>query len=180
MNGTRRDFLSGRGGPVARLWARRQRRKRKKRRKPCPIRNTRWRSIWRLCFPAPCPTRSAWEIAANCGAKHYAWWGWPDKPLDAMLKTFRRSRGLRCVSITGNPKTGWGSGLTKPGHEQEFLDDFARCCAVANQFGVDNLITFRWRGAERMSRRSSRRRKFVAGLKKAGDIARRTQSLSCS
>ncbi len=103
------------------------------------------------------------------GAKHYAFWQWQGKNLGALLE-IQHSAGLGCISITGNPKTGWTTGLTKPGMEQAFLDDITECCEVANRFGCDNLITFV--GATQPDYPKAKQdAQIIAGLKKAGEIA---------
>ncbi len=122
-----------------------------------------------IMFPREMPYEDRVEAVAKCGAKHYAFWSWQGKNLDAMLAV-QRKHDLKCVSITGNPKTGWGTGLAQTGHEQEFLEDFEKCCEVANRFGVDNLITFVGAIPKDVPA-DVQRAQIIAGLKKAGDIA---------
>lgn len=122
-----------------------------------------------IMFPRAMPYEERLEQAARCGAKHYGFWSWQNKNLDRMLEVHHK-HGMTCVSITGNPKTGWNSGLTKPGAEQAFLDDFEACCQVANRFGAENLITFV--GAfQKDVPWETQRAQIIAGLKKAGAIA---------
>jgi hydroxypyruvate isomerase len=78
--------------------------------------------------------------------------------------------GLACASISGNPKTGWSTGLTKTGYEQAFLDDFEATCQVANKFGAQNLITFVG-AAQPDIPWEKQEEQIVAGLKKAAAIA---------
>ncbi len=94
-----------------------------------------------IMFPGKMPYEDRIVAAARCGAKHYGFWNYSGKNLDRMLEA-QHAHGMTCVSITGAPRTGWGSGLTKTGEEQAFLDDFADACRVANRFGAENLITF--------------------------------------
>ena len=123
-----------------------------------------------IMFPRTMSYEDRIAAAADTGAKHYGFWGYPGKNLDAMLSV-QDKRGMSCVSISGNPKAGWNSGLTKPGAEQAFLDDFADVCKVANRFGADNLITFV--GAiQKDVPWETQRSQIIAGLKKAGEIAR--------
>lgn len=121
-----------------------------------------------IMFPGK-PYEDRIVAAADCGAKHYGFWGWPGKNLDAMLKVHEKL-GMGCVSISGNPKTGWNTGLTKTGQEQAFLDDFAQACKVANRFGATNLITFVGKVQPDIPK-ETQREQIVAGLKKAGAIA---------
>jgi hydroxypyruvate isomerase len=120
-------------------------------------------------FPKGTPYQDRLEQAAACGAKHYGFWSYQGKDLDAMLDV-QEKRGLTCVSITGNPKTGWNTGLTKPGEESKFLDDFEAACQVAQRFGAENLITFVG-AVQKDVPWETQRAQIIAGLKKAGPIA---------
>ncbi len=122
-----------------------------------------------LMFPQTMPYEERLEAVARCGANRYGFWGWQGKPLDKMLEVHHK-HGLRCVSISGNPRTGWSTGLTKPGHEQAFLEDIEEVCQVANRFGAENLITFVG-AVEPEVAREQQREQIVSGLKKAGAIA---------
>lgn len=122
-----------------------------------------------LMFPGDMPYERRVEEAARCGAKHYGFWGYEGKNLDAMLEA-QHKHGLTCVSISGAPKTGWGSGLTKTGEEAAFLDDFEAACQVAKRFGAENLITFVGRRQPDIPW-ETQKAQVVAGLKKAGDVA---------
>src|SRR6185437_5423286 len=88
-----------------------------------------------LMFPRGMAFEDRIAAAAKCGARHYGFWGYQNKNLDRMLDVHHRL-GMTCVSISGNPKTGWSSGLTQTGREQAFLDDFEAACQVANRFGA--------------------------------------------
>jgi hydroxypyruvate isomerase len=120
-------------------------------------------------FPDAMPFDQRLQIAADAGTKAYSFWGFAGRPLDKM-QAIQEKYGLRCASITGANKTGWGTGLTRTGHEKEFLDDFSEAVAVARRLGTENLITFvgvtqpdiPW---------ETQYAQIVAGLKKAGDIA---------
>ncbi len=124
-----------------------------------------------IMFPKEMPFEQRLEQAAACGARHYGFWGYIGKNLDAMREVQER-HGLTCVSITGVPKTGWKSGLTKAGEEAAFLDDFEGACQAANRLGAENLITFVGPVQEGVAPEALRER-IVAGLKKAGPIAER-------
>jgi len=122
-----------------------------------------------LMFPNTMPYQERLEQVAGCGAKHYGFWSWQGKDLDRMLDVHHK-HGLTCVSISGNPRTGWGTGLTRTGAERAFLDDFEEVCRVADRFGAQNLITFV--GAVQGDiPRETQREQIIAGLKKAGAIA---------
>src|SRR3954447_21039533 len=118
-----------------------------------------------IMFPKGMTYEDRIAEAARCGAKHYGFWGSGGKDLDRMLEA-QHSHGMTCVSITGAPRTGWGSGLTKTGQEQAFLDDFADACRVANRFGAENLITFVGK-IQPETPIETQHAQIIAGLKKA-------------
>ncbi|MEO6807890.1 MAG: TIM barrel protein [Isosphaeraceae bacterium] len=122
-----------------------------------------------IMFPGGTPYQDRLEQAAACGAKHYGFWSYQGKDLDAMLDV-QEKRGMTCVSITGNPKTGWNTGLTKTGEESKFLDDFEAACQVAQRFKAENLITFVG-AVQKDIPWETQRAQIIAGLKKAGPIA---------
>lgn len=122
-----------------------------------------------LMFPHEMPYEKRLQAAARCGAKHYGFWSFSGKDLNAMLDV-QAKHGLTCVSITGANKTGFGTGLTKPGAEQAFLDDFESACQVAKRFGAENLITFVGTKQKDVPW-EQQREQIIAGLKKAGPIA---------
>ena len=124
-----------------------------------------------IMFPKAMPYEERLEEVAHCGAKHYGFWSWQNKNLDKMLDVHHKY-DMTCVSITGNPKTGWNTGLTKTGAEQAFLEDFEACCEVAGRFGAQNLITFV--GAlQKDIPWETQRTQIIEGLKKAGNIAQK-------
>ena len=122
-----------------------------------------------IMFPGSMPHDERISAAAACGAKHYGFWGHPGKNLDKMLEAQQRHQ-MTCVSISGNPKTGWSSGLTEPGKEQAFLDDFEETCQVAKRFGAENLITFVGKARTDVPP-EKQLEQIVQGLRKAGAIA---------
>ena len=124
-----------------------------------------------IMFPGSMPYDERIEITAKTGAKHYAFWSPDEKNHDAMLKMQDKYK-LTCVSITGNPKTGWNTGLTQTGEEQKFLNDFEHRCGIANRFGVQNLITFVG-AVQKAIPQETQDAQIIAGLKKAGEIAER-------
>jgi hydroxypyruvate isomerase len=123
-----------------------------------------------LMFPRGMAYEQRIAEAARCGAKHYGFWGYGGKDLDRMLEAHHK-HGMTCVSLSGNPRTGWGSGLTQTGQEQAFLDDFEATCRVANRFGAENLITFVGKVQPDIPA-ETQHGQVIAGLKKAGQIAR--------
>src|SRR5262245_8694169 len=123
-----------------------------------------------LMFPRSMAYEDQIVEAARCGARHYGFWGHGGKDLDRMLEAHHK-HDMTCVSISGNPRTGWGSGLTKTGEEQAFLDDFEATCKVANRFGAENLITFVGKIQPDIPA-ETQHEQIIAGLKKAGEIAR--------
>jgi len=124
-----------------------------------------------LMFPGGMPYEERMEQVARCGARHFGFWGWQGKNVEKMLEV-QHKHGLTCASISGNPKTGWSTGLTKTGAEQAFLDDFEACCQVARRFGTANLITFVG-AVQKDIPWEKQHAQIVAGLKKAGDIAQK-------
>ncbi|WP_197491223.1 TIM barrel protein [Planctomyces sp. SH-PL62] len=122
-----------------------------------------------IMFPGGMPHAQRIAEVAGCGAKHYGFWDYVGKDLDAMLEA-QHKHGLTCVSMTGAPKTGWSTGLTKSGEEAAFLEDFEGACAAARRFGAENLITFVGRIQPEIPW-ETQRAQIIAGLKKAGPIA---------
>lgn len=122
-----------------------------------------------IMFPREMPAEERIAEVAACGAKHYAFWNYTNKNVEAMLEA-QEKHGLTCVSITGAPKTGWTTGLTQTGEEAAYLDDFEGACEVAQRFGAENLITFVGRVQPDIPW-ETQRAQIIAGLKKAGPIA---------
>jgi len=130
-----------------------------------------------LMFPRTMPHAERIDLIAAQGYKAFSFWGAGGKDLDAMLRAQQRT-GLKCGSITGNGKTGWNTGLTKPGFEQAFLDDIAEHCVTAKKFGVQNLITFV--GAVQQDVPwETQYRQIIAGLRKAGELAEKQDVYIC-
>lgn len=124
-----------------------------------------------IIFPRSMPYEKRLEEVAKVGAKRYGFWNHAGKNLDAMLEVHHKY-GMTCDSITGAPKTGGSSGLTKPGMEGAFLEDVEKACEVANRFGAENLITFV--GAVQTDvPAETQHAQIIAGLKKAGEIAKK-------
>lgn len=122
-----------------------------------------------LMFPRDMPYAQRIEIAADQGCEAISFWELKEDQAEAMLAAQKR-HNLRCGSITGNGRTGWSTGLTKTGYEQEFLDDVAHHIEIAKRFGTQNLITFV--GAKQKDVAPEvQHAQIISGLKKAGDLA---------
>ena len=122
-----------------------------------------------LMFPKAMPWEERLEITGKEGAKAYSFWAFAGKNLEN-LRAIQDRYGLKCGSITGTNKTGWGNGLTKTGGEKAFLDDFSEACAAAKKVQAENLITFVGITQKDIPW-ETQMEQIVAGLKKAGDIA---------
>lgn len=122
-----------------------------------------------LMFPRDMKHADRIRLIADQGYKAFSFWGAGGKDLDAMMKA-QKDTGLQCGSITGNGKTGWGTGLTKTGHEQEFLDDILAHIETAKKFNVQNLICFAG-AVQKEIPWEVQYRQIIDGLRKAGDLA---------
>ena len=123
-----------------------------------------------LMFPDDMPYLERMERVAQCGARHYGFWDWRERDLNGMASAQERL-GLTCVNILGSPRTGWNTGLTRSGHEQDFLEDFSASCGTARRLGAPKLVTFVGALQEDIDW-PMQRLQIVQGLKKAGEIAR--------
>lgn len=122
-----------------------------------------------LMFPRSMPHAARIDLIAEQGLKAFSFWGAGGKDLAAMEAAQKR-HGLACGSITGNGKTGWNTGLTKPGFEQAFLDDITEHCVTAKRFGCQNLICFVG-ATQKDVPWEVQYRQIIDGLKRAGDLA---------
>lgn len=104
------------------------------------------------------------------GARAYSIWNFRGKNL-ARLKGIADRYGMRCASLSGTSKTGWKTGLTSPGLEDAFFEDFKASVAAARQLGARNLVTFVGKKRVDLPWRQQLDQ-IVAGLRKAGDIAK--------
>ncbi len=127
-----------------------------------------------LMFPRSMPFEQRLSEAARCGATHYGFWGYQGKNLDAMLDV-QHKHGMTCVSISGTPKTGWSTGLTKTGAEAAFADLAGRWPKA--RFAEDAAFLRPWVLITFVGKRQddipweTQRAQIIAGLKKAGPIA---------
>src|SRR5688572_30626964 len=64
-----------------------------------------------LMFPKTMPHAECVQRIADAGMKAFSFWGPGGKDLGAMSRVQQRT-GLQCGSISGNPTTGWKTGLT--------------------------------------------------------------------
>jgi len=122
-----------------------------------------------IMFRRDMPHAERIDLIAAQGYKAFSFWGAGGKDLDAMVRAQKR-HGLKCGSITGNGKTGWGTGLTKTGFEQAFLDDIAEHIETAKKFGTQNLISFVG-ATQKEIPWEVQYKQIISGLKKAGDLA---------
>ncbi|HEU4751941.1 MAG TPA: TIM barrel protein, partial [Armatimonadota bacterium] len=122
-----------------------------------------------LMFPRDFAHADRIRLFADQGLKAFSFWEISGKDADAMERA-QKQTGLECGSITGNGKTGWGTGLTKTGYEKAFLDDIMDHIEVAKRFGCKNLITFVG-AVQKDIPWEVQQRQVVDGLKRAGDLA---------
>jgi hydroxypyruvate isomerase len=123
-----------------------------------------------IMFPKTMPRARRVEIAAAQGVKAFSFWSTDEKEQDEMLEVMHRT-GLKCASISGNPKLGRTTGLTKLGSEGAFLDEIATYAKIAAKMGGATPIIFP--GALQPDTSwEAQRANIVKGLKLAGEIAK--------
>jgi hydroxypyruvate isomerase len=130
-----------------------------------------------LMFPKTMPHADRIRRISDAGLKAFSFWGPAGKDLAAMRKV-QQQTGLACGSVSGNPATGWKTGLTHTGHEAAFLKEFAEHIEVARQFGCRNLICFVGETAAGIPL-EVQHRQVVNGLRKAGDLAAKHDVYFC-
>jgi hydroxypyruvate isomerase len=121
-----------------------------------------------LMFPKTMPHAERLQRIADAGMKAFSFWGPAGKDLEAMSRVQQRT-GLQCGSISGNPTTGWKTGLTRTGFEAEFVKDFLAHVEIARRFNVKNLISFLGETQPDIPL-EVQHRQSVEGLKRLGDI----------
>jgi hydroxypyruvate isomerase len=122
-----------------------------------------------LLFPAEVKYVDRLRAVGNAGAKAYSFWGPEKQPLKE-FRSIADGFGMRCTSMSGPMKTGWKTGLTRPGAQQAYFDDLLACIETAKVVGCSNLITFVGE-TQRDLPPKQQHAQIVEGLKKAGDIA---------
>ncbi len=122
-----------------------------------------------LMFPGGMSHADRIRLIADQGCKAYSFWGYQGKDIGAM-EAAQKATGLACGSTTGNSKTGWNTGLTKTGFEQQFLDDISEHADVARRLGCENLITFVGETQTDIPW-AVQYRQIIDGLRRAGDLA---------
>jgi len=122
-----------------------------------------------LMFPKETPHARRLEIIAAEGLRAWSFWGYGGKDLELLRKTAERL-GLRCGSMSGNGRTGWSTGLTKPGAERAFLDEIAETAKAARVVGCQNLICFVGQ-VQKDVPWEQQYRQIIDGLRRAGDVA---------
>jgi hydroxypyruvate isomerase len=130
-----------------------------------------------LMFPAAMPHADRIRRIADAGLKAYSFWGTANKDTAAMRRV-QQQTGLACGSISGNPRTGWSTGLTRTGEEASFLKEFEDHAIIAKDFGVKNLICFVGETQPGIAL-DVQHRQIVSGLRKAGDIAAKHDVYFC-
>ena len=121
-----------------------------------------------LMFPKGMPHADRIRRIADAGLKAFSFWGPAGKDLVAMSKA-QQQTGLACGSISGNPTTGWKTGLTRTGFEADFVKDFLVHADIAKRFGVKNLISFLGETQTDIPP-GVQHRQCVDGLKRLGDV----------
>ena len=121
-----------------------------------------------LMFPKTMAHAECLQRIADAGMKAFSFWGPAGKDLNAMSHVQQKT-GLQCGSISGNPTTGWKTGLTRTGFESEFIKDFLAHVEVAKRFNVKNLISFLGETQPDIPL-EVQHRQCVDGLKRLGDI----------
>lgn len=123
-----------------------------------------------IMFPKTMPRAQRLEVVAAQGMKAFSFWSTDEKEHDQMLEVMHRT-GLKCASLSGNPKLGRTTGLTKIGSEQAFLDEIAEYAKLGAKFGGASPIIFP--GAVQPDTSwEVQRANIVKGLKLAGELAK--------
>jgi hydroxypyruvate isomerase len=130
-----------------------------------------------LMFPKTMPHAECIQRIADAGMKAFSFWGPSGKDLEAMSRVQQRT-GLQCGSISGNPTTGWKTGLTHPGNEAAFEKDFLAHIEVAKRFNVKNLISFVGERHPTIPI-EQQDKQCVEGLKRIGDLAAKHDVYFC-
>src|SRR5262249_41152152 len=94
-----------------------------------------------IMFPRTMPRDKRMEAVAAQGFRAYSFWRAPELEQAAMLETQKRL-GLKCVSVVGSGPAGRLTGLTKPGAEQQWLDEVTAGVKIAQKFGGADAIIF--------------------------------------
>jgi hydroxypyruvate isomerase len=130
-----------------------------------------------LMFPKTMPHAERLQRIADAGLKAFSFWGTSGKDLAAMTRV-QQQTGLACGSISGNPATGWKTGLTRTGFEAEFLKEFVVHAEVARRFNVKNLICFLGETQPDIPP-DVQHRQCIDGLRKIGDLAAKHDVYFC-
>lgn len=122
-----------------------------------------------MMFPKAMPPERRLEVIAAEGLRAWSFWSHVGKDLETLRRTADRL-GLACGSMSGNGRTGWTSGLTKPGAEPAFLEEIGETARAARQVGCKNLICFVGQ-VQKDVPWETQYRQIVDGLRRAGDVA---------
>lgn len=124
-----------------------------------------------IMFPRTMSRADRVRAVAAQGFKAYSFWRATDKEIAEMIEA-QKQTGIKCCSIVGTGDAGSSTGFTQPGHEQKLLDEFKRYIEVAQRFPEKpDLISFVGSQQDDVPW-EKQRAGIVAGLKKAGDLAR--------
>jgi len=124
-----------------------------------------------IMFPRDMSRADRVRAVAAQGYKAYSFWRASDKEIAAMIEV-QKETGIKCCSIVGTGDAGSSTGFTQPGQEQKLLDEFKQYIEVARRFPEKpDLVSFV--GSQQANVPwETQRAGIVAGLRKAGDLAR--------
>jgi hydroxypyruvate isomerase len=123
-----------------------------------------------IMFPRSMPRDKRMEAVAAQGFRAYSFWRTTEQEQAAMLEAQKRL-GLKCVSVVGSGPAGRLAGLTKPGAEQQWLDEVTAGVKIAEKFGGADAIIFVGQLQPDVPW-ETQRQGIVNGMRKAGDIAK--------
>lgn len=123
-----------------------------------------------IMFPRTMTRDKRMEAVAAQGFRAYSFWRADGQEQAAMLETQKRL-GLKCVSVVGSGPSGRTAGLTKPGAEQQWLDEVTAGIKIGEKFGGADAIIFTGQLQSDIPW-EKQREGIVNGLRKAGEIAK--------
>ncbi|MGH9159887.1 MAG: TIM barrel protein [Vicinamibacteraceae bacterium] len=123
-----------------------------------------------IMFDRSVPKHERIRAVAAQQVKAYSFWRASDEEQKAMLEA-QQHIGLACSCVVGSGKTGRTSGLTRPGAEQQYLDELALGVGMAQRFGGADAIVFPGARHDDIPW-ETQRENLIQGLRKAGDLAK--------
>jgi hydroxypyruvate isomerase len=175
MSISRRDLLAAAAAPIA--WTALPRAAQMPSPGPAPAPKYTLSCNIEIMFTKEVPPPDRMQRIADFGLKAWSHWGSRDRDRAAMRRVQQRT-GLACGSISGNPTTGWSTGLTHTGHEAAFLKEFEEHIGYAKEFGCKNLICFVGRKTDTVPL-DVQHKQIVSGLRKCGDLAAKHDVYFC-